>query len=45
VIVAHAAAFALAGRDDLLRVLFTAPAETRARRVAEARGTDTAAAA
>lgn len=45
VIVAHAAAFALAGRDDLLRVLVTAPAETRARRVAEARGTDTAAAA
>ena len=38
VIVAHAAAFALAGRDDLLRVLITAPVEVRTRRVAEARG-------
>lgn len=38
VIVAHAAAFALAGRDDLLRVLITAPVEVRTRRVAEVRG-------
>ena len=45
VIVAHAAAFALAGRDDLLRVLVTAPAEIRMRRLAEARGGDAAQAA
>lgn len=45
VIVAHAAAFALAGRDDLLRVLVTAPAEIRTRRIAEARGADAAQAA
>jgi cytidylate kinase len=32
VIVAHAASFALAGRDDVLRVLVTASAETRATR-------------
>src|SRR5262245_3188205 len=35
VIVAHAASIPLAGRDDLLRVLVTASADTRARRVAE----------
>ena len=45
VIVAHAAAFALAGRDDLLRVLVTAPVRTRTRRLAEARGGDQAQAA
>ena len=45
VIVAHAAAFALAGRDDLLRVLVTAPAEIRTQRIAEARGADAAQAA
>ena len=33
VIVAHAAAHALGSRDDVLRVLVTAPAEVRARRV------------
>jgi cytidylate kinase len=37
VIVAHAAAMALGGRDDVLRVLVTASAETRARRIAAAR--------
>jgi cytidylate kinase len=45
VIVAHAAAFALAGRDDLVRVLITAPAEIRTRRLAEARHVDQAKAA
>ena len=35
VIVAHAASIPLAGRKDLLRVLVTASAETRVRRVAE----------
>jgi hypothetical protein len=40
VIVAHAAAFALVGRDGLLRVLVTAPVELRTRRIAEARGSD-----
>lgn len=35
VIVAHAASFALAGRDDLLRVFVTAPVEVRVRRIAE----------
>jgi cytidylate kinase len=45
VIVAHAAAFALAGRDDLVRVLVTAPVEIRTRRLAEARGGDQAQAA
>jgi cytidylate kinase len=42
VIVAHGAAFALAGREGLLRVLVTAPIELRTRRIAEARGTDAA---
>lgn len=37
VIVAHAASLALATRADVLRVLITASAETRARRLAEAR--------
>jgi hypothetical protein len=36
VIVAHAASLALATRSDVLRVLITASAETRARRLAEA---------
>ena len=45
VIVAHAAAFALAGRDDLVRVLVTAPVEIRTRRLAEARDGDQAKAA
>ena len=36
VIVAHAASIALGGRDDLLRVLITAPPKSRARRLAEA---------
>ena len=45
VIVAHAAAFALAGRDDLVRVFVTAPAEIRTQRIAEARGADAAQAA
>lgn len=36
VIVAHAASLALASRDDVLRVLVTASAETRTRRLAEA---------
>jgi cytidylate kinase len=36
VIVAHAASMALAGREDVLRVLVTASPETRARRVADA---------
>lgn len=40
VIVSHAASHALAGRDDVLRVLVTASADTRARRLAEARGLD-----
>ena len=44
VIVAHAAAFALAGRDDLVRVFVTAP-EIRTQRIAEARGADAAQAA
>src|SRR3954468_7802174 len=33
VIVAHAASFALAGRDDVLRVLITASSESRVERV------------
>jgi cytidylate kinase len=37
VIVAHAASFALAGREGLLRVFLTASPETRARRLATAR--------
>jgi Cytidylate kinase-like family len=45
VIVAHAAAFALVGRDDLLRVLVTAPAAIRTRRLTEARDGDQAQAA
>jgi cytidylate kinase len=36
VIVAHAASMAIAGRDDLLRILITAPAKARTRRLAEA---------
>ena len=36
VIVSHAASHALAGNDDVLRVLVTASHDTRARRVAEA---------
>ena len=42
VIWAHAASFALAGKDDLLRVLVTASAETRAPRIAAQRGIDEA---
>ncbi len=42
VIGAHAASFALAGKEDLLRVLVTASAETRVRRVAAQRGIDEA---
>ena len=38
VIVTHAASYALAGRTDVLRVLITASPETRARRLAEAKG-------
>jgi cytidylate kinase len=40
VIVSHAASMALAGRDDVLRVLVTASPETRARRVASTRNLD-----
>jgi hypothetical protein len=40
VIVSHAASFALAGQDDVLRVFVTASPEVRARRVAEARRID-----
>jgi cytidylate kinase len=40
VIVSHAASHALAGRDGVLRVLVTASPETRARRLAEARGAE-----
>jgi cytidylate kinase len=40
VIGAHAASFALAGKDDLLRVLVTASAKTRAQRIAAQRGID-----
>ena len=42
VIGAHAASFALAGKDDLLRVLVTASAKTRAQRIAAQRGIDEA---
>jgi cytidylate kinase len=38
VIGAHAASFALGARDDVLRVFVTAPAATRARRVAREQG-------
>ncbi len=40
VISAHAASFALGGRDDVLRVLVTASDETRLRRFAEEEGAD-----
>jgi cytidylate kinase len=40
VIVAHAASMALAGTEDVLRVLVTASPETRARRLAEATQVD-----
>ena len=40
VIVAHAASLALAGRAGVLRVLVTASAHTRARRIAEESGVD-----
>ena len=40
VIVAHAASFALSDRDDVLRVLITAPPQLRTARLAEARGVD-----
>ncbi len=40
VISAHAASFALSGRDDVLRVLVTASDETRLRRFAEQDGAD-----
>ena len=38
VIVTHAASYALADRADVLRVLISASPETRARRIAEAKG-------
>lgn len=44
VIVTHAASYALAGRSDVLRVLISAPRESRARRIAEAKGCSEAAA-
>jgi cytidylate kinase len=40
VIVSHAASYALADRDNVLRVLVTASAETRVRRLVEANGLD-----
>lgn len=40
VIVSHAASYALAGSDDVLRVLVTASPETRTRRAAQAGGLD-----
>jgi len=40
VIVSHAASYALADRDNVLRVLVTASPETRANRLAEAEGVD-----
>jgi cytidylate kinase len=40
VIVAHAASMALAGREEVVRVLVTASSETRARRIAEGRKID-----
>lgn len=45
VLVAHAASFALAGRDDVLRVLVTASDDTRKERIATERGVDRAQAA
>lgn len=45
VIVAHGASFALADRDDVLRILITAPTEVRTARLAEARGVDASEAA
>ncbi len=45
VIVSHAASFALAGQDGLLRVHVTASPEVRARRLAEAEGLEQAAGA
>ena len=45
VIVTHAASYALADRPDVLRVLISASPETRARRVAEAKGCSEAEAA
>jgi cytidylate kinase len=42
VIVAHAASLALGGNPDVLRVLITASAETRAKRIAEAQNVDDA---
>ena len=38
VIVTHAASYALANRSDVLRVLISASPDTRARRIAEAKG-------
>jgi cytidylate kinase len=40
VIVSHAASYALAGRQDVLRVLVTASSERRARRIADVEGLD-----
>lgn len=40
VIISHAASFALADRDDTLRVLITAPTEVRVQRTMEADGLD-----
>ena len=45
VIVAHAASFALGDRDDVLRVLITAPTEVRTARLAQARGVEASEAA
>jgi cytidylate kinase len=45
VIHAHAASYALAGREGVLRVFLTAPAETRAARLADGEGLDAKAAA
>ncbi len=40
VIVSHAASYALAGRDNILRVLVTASDDTRAKRIADIDGVD-----
>ena len=45
VIVTHAASYALADRSDVLRVLISGSPETRARRIAEAKGCSESAAA